>query len=121
MRNLKRNQVTFWYSLYEGKEDILKDGFKTGQKKETYSAPVQAEASISSATGGSDVELFGTSVQYDRIISTVEPLPINEFSRIWVDTIPNEKADNYDYKVKRVAKGLCQHLWAIEKVVGHGG
>ncbi len=121
MRNLKRNQVTFWYSRYLGKEEVLKDGFKTGQYKESYSEPVQAEASISSAAGGSDVELFGTSVQYDRIISTVEDLPIDEYSRIWVDTVPNGQADNFDYKVKRVAKGLCQHLWAIQKVVRNGG
>lgn len=121
MRNLKRNQVTFWYSLFQKEEEVLKDGFKTGQTKAIYSEPIQAEASISSATGGSDVELFGTSVQYDRIISTVEDLPIDEYSRIWVDTVPNAQADNFDYKVKRVAKGLCQHLWAIQKVVGHGG
>lgn len=121
MRNLIRNQVPFWYSLYLGKEDVLKDGFKTGQNKENYSEPVQALASISSAKGGSEVELFGTSVQYDRVISSVEDLPLDEYSRIWIDTAPNEKADNYDYKVKRVAKGLSQHLWAIEKVVGHGG
>lgn len=121
MRNLKRNQVTFWYSLYTGKEPVLKDGFKTGQFKAGYTAPVQAEASISSARGGSEVELFGTSVTYDRVISSVEPLPIDEYSRIWVDTVPNEKADNPDYKVKRVAKGLSQHLWAIERVVQNGG
>ena len=121
MRNLKRNQVTFWYSLYQGKEDILKDGFKTGQYKELYSEPVKAAASISSAKGGSEVELFGTSVQYDRVISSVEALPLDEYSRIWIDAEPNEKADNFDYKVKRVAKGLAQHLWAIQKVVQNGG
>ena len=121
MRNLMRNQVTFWYSLYLDKVDILKNGFKTGQSEIIYSEPVQAAASISSARGGSEAELFGTSVTYDRVISSVEPLPIDEYSRIWVDTVPNEKADNPDYKVKRVAKGLSQHLWAIEKVVQNGG
>lgn len=120
MRNLKRNQIPFWYSLYEGKEDVLKDGFKTGQKKEIYSEPVQTMASIASATGSSDVELFGTSVQYDRIISTVEELPLDEYSRIWIDADPTA-GEAHDYKVKRVAKGLCQHLWAVEKVVQNGG
>ena len=121
MRDLKRNQTPFWYSLYSGKEAVLVNGFKTGQTKETYTAPVRAEAHISPATGGSEAEMFGNAVQYDRVISTVQSLPIDEYSRIWVDTEPNEAADNYDYKVKKAAKGLNQHLWAIEKVVRNGG
>lgn len=122
MRDLRRNQVTFWYSSYAEKQPVLDDnGFETGQYVEVYSTPVQGLARISSATGESDIELFGTAIQYDRVISTVQDLPINEYSRLWVDTVPNEKADNFDYKVKRVAKGLTQHLWAIEKVVRNGG
>lgn len=120
MRNLKRNQVPFWYSLYLTKEEILKDGVKTGQYKEVYSDPIEAMASISSTTGGSDVELFGTAVTYDRIISSVEPLPIDEYSRIWIDKDPATGAAA-DYKVKRVAPGLDQHLWAVEKVVRNAG
>ena len=120
MRNLKRNQVTFWYSLYSAKEPVLKNGFKTGQYKKGYSEPVKAEASISSATGGSDVKLFGTAVTYDRVISSVELLPIDEYSRIWIDNDPTA-GEPHDYKVKRVAKGLAQHLWAIERVVQNGG
>lgn len=120
MRNLKRNQVTFWYSLYVRKDPILKNGFKTGQYKEGYTEPVRAEASISSAKGGSEVELFGTAVSYDRVISSVEPLPIDEYSRIWIDADPTA-GQPHDYKVKRVANGLNQHLWAIERVVQNGG
>lgn len=120
MRNLKRNQTRFWYSLYVRKDPVLKDGLKTGQYKEGYSDPVRAEASISSAKGGSETELFGTAVSYDRVISSVEPLPIDEFSRIWVDTDP-EKGEAHDYRVKRVARGLDQHLWAIERVVRDAG
>ena len=122
MRDLRRNQVPFWYSLYEGKDAILKDGFETGQYKEKYSEPVQAIARISSATGESDVEMFGAAISYDRIITTVQDLPINEFSRLWVDVDPDasKNGEDYNYKVKRVARGLNQHLWAIEKVVRNG-
>ena len=116
MRDLKRNQVSFWYSLYVGKEPVLEDGFETGQYEEVYTDPERAWARISSATGETEVDLFGASVQYDRVISTVRPLPIDEYSRLWVDTDPN-KGEEFDYKVKRVAKGLNQHLWAIAKVV----
>lgn len=122
MRDLKRNQVPFWYSCYEGKESVLKNGFETGQYKETFSEPVKAWAQISSAKGESDVEMFGAAISYDRIISTVQDLPINEFSRLWVDTDPDasKKGEDFNYKVKWVARGLDQHLWAIERVVRNG-
>lgn len=119
MRDLRRNQVSFWYSLYQGKEPILKDGFDTGQSREKYSEPVRARARISSATGDSDTEMFGAAVSYDRVISTVQPLPIDEYSRLWIDTDPTTGGD-WDYKVKRVAPGINQNLWAIEKVVRNG-
>lgn len=119
MRDARRNQVYFWYSRYLGKEPVLKNGFETGQNRERYSKPTQARARISSATGESEVELFGASVRYDRIISTVQNLPIDEYSRLWIDCDPATGAGP-DYRVKRVAKGLNQHLWAIEKVVSNG-
>ena len=118
MRDLVRNQIPFWYALYVGKEPVLKDGFETGQYKEIYAAPERAVARISSATGESDVEMFGAAVQYDRVISTVQNLPIDEYSRLWVDADP--ATEPFDYKVKRVAKGLNHHLWAIERVVRDG-
>ena len=119
MRDLKRNQVSFWYSLYLRKEPVLRNGFETGQYKEIYSEPVQAVARISPATGDSAVEMFGAAVQYDRVISSVQDFPINEYSRLWIDTDPTAGED-FDYKVKRVAPGLNNHLWAIEKVVRNG-
>lgn len=121
MRDLARNQIIFWYSLYLGKEPVLKNGFETGQYTDAYTDPVAVKARISSATGENEVEMFGTAIQYDRVISSVQNLPIDEYSRLWIDSDPSEGAD-YDYRVKRVAKGLNQHLWAIEKVVkNHGG
>lgn len=116
MRDLRRNQVPFWYSLYIEKEPVLVDGFETGQYQPIYSDPVEAKARISSATGESEAEMFGADVQYDRVISTVQNLPIDEFSRIWIDADPTTGAA-HDYVVKRVAKGLTQNLWAIAKVV----
>lgn len=119
MRDLKRNQRSFWYSRYSSKEPVFKNGFKTGQYTSGYTKPVKAEACISPATGDSDVEMFGTDIQYDRVISSVQSLPIDEFSRLWIEADPTTGAE-FDYKVKRVAKGLNQHLWAIERVVRNG-
>lgn len=116
MRDCLRNQVEFWYSTFIKKEPILKDGFETGQYESVYSDPVKAKARITSATGESDAELFGADVRYDRVISTVQNLPIDEYSRLWIEKSP-ERYDDHDYVVKRVAKGLNQNLWAIAKVV----
>ena len=115
MRDLIRNQVEFWYSVYLDKEPVLKNGFETGQYREVYSEPIRARARISSAKGETDSEIFGTSVKYDRVISSVRDFPINEFSRLWIDVAPSTGAKP-DYAVKRVAKGLDQNLWAIERV-----
>ena len=119
MRDLIRNRVPFWYSVYEGKDPIVKDGFDTGQYQEKYSEPVRAWAQISPATGDSSTEMFGASVSYDRVISTVQQLPINEYSRLWIDTDPTT-GGQWDYRVKRVAMGLTNNLWAIEKVTRNG-
>lgn len=114
MRDLRRNQQTIWYAQYEGKQDVIRDGYKTGQQTPVYSAPVQARVSVSLATGRAAEEVFGTAVAYDRVMSTVQALPIDENSRLWIDTAPDAKPD---YRVVRVAHGLNQHLYAIKRMV----
>lgn len=114
MRDLVRNQQTIWYARYEGKQDVIRDGYKTGQQTPVYSDPVQARVSISLATGRAEEEIFGTSVQYDRVMSTVQALPIDEQSRLWVNATTGAKPD---YRVVRVAHGLNQHLYAIKRMV----
>ena len=115
MRDLRKNQVSIWYALYERKEPVKKNGHETGQYTEIFSDPVQVWISVAPATGASEAELFGASVQYDRVLSSVRPLPIDEYSRLWVEKTPTD--GDHDYVVKRVAKGLNQNLWAIAKVV----
>ena len=114
MRDLRRNQQSIWYATYLGKQDVIRDGYKTGQQTPVYSVPVQARVSISLATGRAEEEVFGRAIQYDRVMSTVQALPIDEQSRLWVDAATNAKPD---YRVVRVAHGLNQHLYAIKRVV----
>lgn len=117
MRDCLRNQTQFWYALYTGKEEVEKDGKKTGQYKAIYAAPVIARAAISPSTGAAEQELFGSAVSYDRIISTVQKLPIDEYSKIWIDVEPTDSSSPEEYRVIRRAMGLNQNLWAIKKVV----
>lgn len=122
MRLLERNKSEFWYSLYNGKTDVVDaDGFKTGEKEITYTAPRMCRANISPATGVNTVEMFGTSEQYDKVIvlDAVTAPPIDENTVLCVDKPPTYDADDrllYDYVVKRVARSLNYVSIAISKV-----
>lgn len=123
MRDCLRNQQVLWYSLYLKKEPIYKEGLTdsegnpiaTGQYREIYTEPLPVRAYVTPAAGPSDLEAFGSSVQYDRVICTVNRLGLTEQSRLWVERYPTDGAP--DYRVKRVAEGLNQNLYAIERIV----
>ena len=120
MRNLQRNCQPFYYSLYIG-EAYRTDanGYRTTEKILTYSEPVYKEAPISARTGQTDIQLFGTELNYDRVIYTTEKLPIDEYSLLYVETEPD--LENYsdgtkaDYQVKKSATYLNQYVYAIKK------
>ena len=88
---------------------------ETGQYREVYSTPIIARAHITASTGPTDIEAFGSSIQYDRVICTVNRLGLTEQSRLWIEHSPSSGVP--DYKVKRVAEGLNQNLYAIERIV----
>ena len=75
----------------------------------------------------SDVEdlPFGRDCKYDKMISTVQDLPIDEFTKLFVDVVPVIREDGStntkpDYEVIRVAKGIYQKVWAIRRIDGYG-
>lgn len=115
MVGLKRNQQTFYYALYNSKEAVVDDwGYETGEDDITYTDPVEMTASISTATGATITEQFGTDVDYDKVILTHDlSCPIDEHSVLWVDT---DTSNDFDYIVKRVAKSLNCIAYAISKV-----
>lgn len=123
MRDCLRNQRVLWYSLYLRKEPVYKEGLtdpdgnpiQTGQFREIYTDPLPVRAHVTSAVGPSEIEAFGSSIQYDRVISTVNRLGLTEQSRLWIERSPADGAP--DYRVKRVAEGLNQNLYAIERLV----
>lgn len=125
IKDLAENQTEFYYQTYLGKTDeVDAKGYKTGKKVPTYSKPVKAIAMISANT--SDVELtpFGKDAVYDKMISTVQNLPITETTQLFIDIVPDideegNTSTKADYEVVRVAKGLHQNVWAIRKVEGY--
>ena len=120
MQALAQNKQKFYYATYLGKVDEVDAlGYKTGDKKISYSDPVACYANISAARGTADIEQFGISDDYERTICTSDlTLPISEDSILWVGIEPTESgvAVPHNYKVVRVAKSLNSIVYAIAKV-----
>lgn len=121
MKCLKRNQTSLHYALYKGKEQITdEDGNLTGEYKVLYFDPVEMQANVSAASGASQVEQFGNSIQYDKVIVTDDiSCHIDENTVLCVDKFPAYDANGnllFDYIVKKVAKSLNSISFAISKV-----
>lgn len=131
MKILRRNRQKFWYALYKGKEEILRDGLHTGNRKVTYEAPVMAYGNVSASSGSTinratanvTQRQFGETVDYDRVIVCDDlTLPITEASVVWYGTEePHLKEDGtfdvpYNYIVTRVAHTLTVFSITLRQV-----
>ena len=123
MRCMVRNQSKFYYALYiDSAETIDEYGNGTGEYEVSHSNPIKAFGNVSSARGETQVRQFGESESYDKVIVLDNPnIPINEYSILWVDTLPHLNDDGttetpHDYVVKRVARSLNSLSIAISKV-----
>ena len=131
MRCMNRNKVRFFYSLYEGREPITDEyGNVTGEYDVKHGNPTEGYANISAAKGETQIRQFGESETYDQVIvMDNEAPPIDEYSVLWVDTVPQLNEDGslavdeegnvltpHDYIVKKVAKSLNNVSIAISKV-----
>lgn len=123
MRCMVRNQRKFYYALYIDSTEIIDEyGNGTGEYKVSHSNPTKALGNVSSATGETQIQQFGGSESYDKVIVLDNPnTPIDEYSILWVDTLPRLNEDGttetpYDYVVKKVARSLNSVSIAISKV-----
>ncbi len=124
MRSLVRNKREFYYALHTGQTEIIDEyGNATGQYEISYTFPQIMCANISAAQGAVQSREFGDSEAYDKVIVIDNPYtPIDEYSILWVDTIPEMDEDGFtetphDYIVKKVARSLNSVSIAISKVV----
>lgn len=122
MRGLARNKTAFYYALYTGQTEIIDEyGNATGQYSVSYSNPIKISGNVSAARGEIQTRQFGESEAYDKVIVLDDPkCPIDEYSILWVDTLP-ELTDGvtttpHDYIVKKVARSLNSVSIAISKV-----
>lgn len=131
MRCMVRNKSYFYYALYDGQTE-LKDEYDnvTGQYQISYANPVKTLGNVSAAQGEIQSRQFGDSETYDKVIVLDNPsTPIDEYSILWVDTVPELTEDGHlaldekgevktphDYIVKKVARSLNGVSIAISKV-----
>ena len=118
-RNATINTRTMFYALY-GKKIEIGDEF---EKRIGYFEPVKFNACLSTGQSNAEESPFGANISYDRVISTVESLPIDENSIIWINTKPTYLEDGSvdgstaDYKVAAPPlDGLNSLRIAVKKV-----
>ena len=121
MRLMKKNLSKFSYLLFQSKTPVLDEyGNPTSEYTINYAEPVEISGNISPAGGAAQIEQFGSSIQYDKVILVADTkCPIDENTVLFVDRSVAYNADNlplYDYVVKKVAKSLNHVAYAISKV-----
>lgn len=120
MKCLERNKVDFYYCLYEETENVLDDDGNIAGERVKYGSPVKARANVSAAQGEAQIEQFGNSVEYDKVILSDDmSAPIDENTVFFIDTPPAFDDDGnpmFDYIVRKVAKSLNTLAVAISKV-----
>ena len=99
------------------------DGNFTGESVPKYSNPVRVLARVSPNSGNAEDSPFGKEVVYDKTISTVKKLPIDEYSKLFIDVVPVLNEDGStdtepDYICVCPKHDLQQNLWAIRKIKG---
>lgn len=127
MRSMVRNKTKFYYALYIDKNEFTDEyGNKTGEYEVLYGNPIEMSGNVSSASGETQMQVFGKGVKYDKVIVLDNPnTPIDEYSILWVDTLPylNEDCttdDPHDYIVEKVARSINSVSIAISKVISNG-
>ena len=131
MRCMQRNKIVFYYALFSERVPIVDEyGNATGEYDVRHGNPVKSSANISAAKGETQTRQFGENVSYDKVIAMDnDSPPIDEYSILWIDTMPELNADGslavdsegkvktpHDYIVKKVAKSLNSVSYAVSKV-----
>ena len=123
MRCMVRNKSKFYYASYIGETEITDEyGNSTGEYNLTYKKPIETFGNVSAAQGEIQSRQFGESESYDKVIVLDDKYtPIDEYSILWVDTLPLLNDDGstetpHDYVVKKVARSLNGVSIAISKV-----
>lgn len=115
MRCLERNKQTVYYKTHIGVTDVVdEDGNYTGDKVDSYSEQKSVRLRVTPDRGDTDIEIFGTSLDYDRTMQGDDPsIEIDENTILWIGT---PSAGEHNYIVKRRAEDINFVQWAIKRV-----
>lgn len=117
MRDLIRNQRSFYYATVEGTEPIYDEyGNDTLEMRTTWGNPVLSKANISANIGEEAVELFGSQTEYNRTIS-MSACPLSEGDKVWFGISPELE---HNYTVAKVADSKNGFLVALREVSPRG-
>ncbi len=117
MRDLKRNQRTFYYATVIGTEPIYDEyGNDTLETRTVWGNPVSLKANISANIGEEAVELFGSQTEYSRTVSMAN-CPLKEGDKIWFGISPELE---HNYTVAKVADSKNGFLVALREVSQRG-
>lgn len=116
MQSLRRNTSKVWYQVYQGQTEIIDEyGNKTGSFGDTYGELMFAEMMVSPNKGDATLEVFGTLLDYDRVISTADTsCPIDEQTVLWLDGASTEKP--YTHVVRKRAPWKNSLVFAVKQV-----
>ena len=97
MRSLLRNQQPVFYKLFEGEKEIIDQyGNSTGSYAPVYGELKSAMLSVSPNKGSTEVEQFGTLLNYDRTMTTADiNVLIDENTVLWLDGADTNGPWNY--------------------------
>lgn len=123
MHTLARNKQPIWYASVSGKtETIDSNGFRTGQYKVNYSAPVKLMMNIRWDSGLARLEGFGINGAGKRRLVTDDlNCPITLGTILWVGIEPDANGEDgavkHNFVVAEVPqKSLTQIVYIIEEV-----
>ena len=116
MQTLQRNTFTVWYQVYAGQQEIVDDnGYPTGSFADTYGPLRSAQLMVSPNKGDATLEVFGTLLDYDRVMSTADTTcPIDEQTILWLDGAST--AGPYTHYVKQRAPWKNSLVFAVKQV-----
>lgn len=137
MRTALKNKQLLKYALFEGKTpnyvydddgnikyDIAGNPMRTGDKKNTYSAPVDFWGNIAFAGGESEAASFGVAIgDYDsKLLMNFGEIPISETSLIFKESSPeydsygNLKEKSADFRVVKVQPSLHYIAYLLKRI-----
>ena len=128
MHVLERNKEFLWYANPTGEEYVTDtNGYKTGERKITYGAPVKVKMSMAISSGANnlgsqgmaELERFGIVTGYThRAVTDDMSCPMNEESLVWYKIEPEKNGNPvpHNFKIVRKAQSLNQLIFYLKEV-----